>query len=86
MQGNGSVEGVEARVVGVVVGDQGGLFEVEGGWGWVCEDQGLDREGGGVEARLGDSGEGDVDAGVGELGLAFSLSLSLSLGVSCCFS
>ena len=35
MQGDGGVEGVEAGVVGVGVGDEGGLFEMAV-WGWFC--------------------------------------------------
>ena len=35
VQGDGSVEGVEAWVVGVVVADEGRLFEVANGGVWV---------------------------------------------------
>ena len=50
-------------MVGIVITDQGALFEVEGGWGGVGEDQGLDGETRAVDAVLGYSWEGDVDTG-----------------------
>ena len=63
MQGYRSVEGVEAGVVGIVIADQSALFEVEGGWGRVGEDQGLDGETRAVDAVLRYPWECDVDAG-----------------------
>lgn len=53
---------------------------VQGGWGWVGEDQGLDREARAVDAILGYPWEGDVDAGE-QLALALWAISSRSYGI-----
>ena len=53
---------------------------VQGGWSWVGEDQGLDREARAVDAVLGYPWEGDVDAGE-QLALALWAISSRSDGI-----